>query len=139
MILALKISSLRPPRTERWAHGGFPRPRQPWEMNGLTASHPASAMALAWRHLCRAPLMAAAEAALRTLAPQTTLPVQSAPRTGRAFLGAPHWPQGLGGRERAPHSGTVCPGLTTPTTAGGPTGHIEGPLTNEALRWLHQS
>lgn len=38
----------------------------PWEMNGLTASHPAPTMALAWRHLCRAPLMVAPEAALHT-------------------------------------------------------------------------
>lgn len=132
-VLTRKVSSPGHPnmvgRPEERVHGGLPIPHQPWEMNGPSASHPATTMALAWRHLCPDPLMAASEAALHTSGSPDHPACPKCPPGWKGIPGSPPPATGPGWAGAGPTQWDCVSRLTAPTTASGPTGHIEGPLT----------
>lgn len=133
LVFALKVPDPRHRRIvghpEWCAYGSLPRPRQPWEMSGLTrrtASHPTPTMVLTWRHVCWAPLTGAPEAALHT-------PVSpDHPVCPKCPPGRHSWEPPTGHRVWAdmnqPHTVGLCvQALPTPTmAAGGP--HPAAPL-----------
>ena len=114
---------------EQRALGGFPSPTAPGD-EGTDRQPPTPTPALAWRHLCGAPLTAAPEAALHTPVSPDHPACPKYPPGRKGIPGSPPTGHRVWAGMRRPHTVGLCVQASpVPTTAaGGPQQpHWSGP------------